>query len=113
MRGAGSPGARTEREIYIMAIPMQGSWTVSVKSKSADFPQRFIIAGADAGNGTYVGAVATPPVPVTGAHWRIQIQNDPGGGFVDSADQIKFPTISGGQYRFDIREQRCRRRRGL
>src|SRR4029079_13949768 len=25
-----------------------------------------------------------------------------GGGFIDSADQIKFPTVSGGQYRFDI-----------
>jgi hypothetical protein len=85
-----------------MAIPMQGSWTVSVKSKSAAFPQRFIIAGADSGNGTYVGAVATPAVAVTGANWRIQIQNDPGGGFVDSAEQIKFPTIFGGQYRFDI-----------
>ena len=85
-----------------MAIPMQGSWTVSVKAKNADFPQRFIIAGADTGNGTYVGAVATPPVHVTGAHWRIQIQNNPGGGFVDSEDQIKFPTVSGGQYRFDI-----------
>ena len=81
---------------------MQGSWTVSVKSKSADFPQRFIIAGADIGNGTYVGAVTTPPVLVEGAHWRIQVQNDPGGGFVDSGEQIKFPTVSGGQYRFDI-----------
>ena len=85
-----------------MAIPMQGSWTVSVKSKSADFPQRFIIAGADFGNGTYIGDVATPPVPVGGAHWRIQIQNNPGTGFVDSADQIKFPTIVGANYRFDI-----------
>lgn len=85
-----------------MAIPMQGSWTVSVKSKSAAFPQRFIIAGAESGNGTYVGAVGTNPVPVSGPNWRIQIQNDPGGGFVDSADQIKFPTISGGRYRFDI-----------
>jgi len=85
-----------------MAIPMQGSWTVSVKSKSADFPQRFVIAGADSGNGTYAGATATAPVLVTGQHWRIQIQNNPGGGFVDSADQIKFPTISGNQYHFDI-----------
>src|SRR4029079_9463128 len=85
-----------------MAIPMQGSWTVSVKAKNADFPQRFIIAGADSGNGTYAGALSTSPVLVTGAHWRIQIQNDPGGGFIDSADQIKFPTVSGGQYRFDI-----------
>ena len=85
-----------------MAIPMQGSWTVSVKSKSASFPQRFIVAGADSGNGTYAGEVATPAVPVTGANWRIQIQNNPGGGFVDSADQIKFPSVSVGQYRFDI-----------
>ncbi len=85
-----------------MAIPIQGSWTVSVKSKSAAFPQRFIIAGADSGNGTYAGEVTTPAVSVTGANWRIQIQNDPGGGFVDSADQIKFPTVSGLQYRFDI-----------
>jgi len=69
-----------------MAIPMQGSWTVSVKAKNADFPQRFIIAGADSGNGTYNGALATPPVLVTGANWRIQIQNNPGGGFVDSQD---------------------------
>ena len=85
-----------------MAIPMQGSWTVSVKSRSAAFPQRFIIDGADTGNGTYNGVVATPPVFVTGANWRIQIQNDPGTGFVNSADQIKFPTVSTGNYRVDI-----------
>jgi hypothetical protein len=85
-----------------MAIPMQGSWTVSVKSKSAAFPQRFIIDGADSGNGTYAGVIATAPVRVTGDNWRVQIQNNPGPGFVDSDDQIKFPTVSGGNYRFDI-----------
>lgn len=85
-----------------MAIPMQGAWTVTVKSKSAALSQRFIIAGADSGNGTYAGEVGTPAVPVTGANWRIQIQNNPGGGFIDSADQIKFPTVSGLQYQFDI-----------
>ena len=85
-----------------MAIPMQGSWTVSVKSKNAAFPQRFIIAGADSGNGTHAGATSTAPVLVTGAHWRIQIQNNPGSGFVDSDEQIKFPTVSASQYRFDI-----------
>ena len=85
-----------------MAIPMQGSWTVSVKSRSASFPQRFIIDGADTGNGTYNGVVATAPFLVTGANWRIQIQNDPGGGFVNSAEQIKFPTVSAGNYRVDI-----------
>ena len=85
-----------------MPINMQGSWTVSVKSKSASFPQRFIISGATSGNGTYVGDVATAPVPVAGAAWAITIQNNPGTGFINSADQIKFPTVSGGQYRFDI-----------
>src|SRR5258706_6732872 len=81
---------------------MQGAWTVSVKSKSAAFPQRFVIAGANSGNGTYAGEVATPAVAVSGANWRIQIQNNPGSGFIDSADQIKFPTVSGLQYLFDI-----------
>src|SRR5262245_11481026 len=85
-----------------MAIPMQGSWTVSVKSKNAAFDQRFIIAGADSGNGTYAGLVSTTPVTVTGANWRIQIQNNPGSGFVDSQEQIKFPTVVGTEYRFDI-----------
>ena len=85
-----------------MPINMQGSWTVRVKSKDASFPQRFIISGAASGNGTYVGAVATPPVFVTGAAWAITIQNNPGSGFVNSGEQIKFPTVSGGQYRFDI-----------
>lgn len=84
-----------------MAIPMQGSWTVSFKSKSAAFPQQFVIAGATSGNGTYPGVAGTT-VAVTGDNWRIQIQNNPGTGFIDSAEQIKFPTISGGQYRFDI-----------
>lgn len=85
-----------------MTITMQGSWSVSVKSKSAAYPQRFTIAGAATGNGTYAGQVSTPPVYVTGDSWSITIQNDPGTGFTDSADRIKFPTVSAGQYRFDI-----------
>jgi hypothetical protein len=85
-----------------MPITMQGSWTVSVKSKSAAFPQRFVIEGAATGNGTYPGDVAAAPVFVTGASWIVRIQNNPGTGFVDSADRIKFPAVVAGQYRFDI-----------
>lgn len=85
-----------------MSITMQGPWTVSVKSKNAAFPQRFIISGADTGNGTYAGETTTPPVSVTGDSWAITIQNNPGSGFQDSDDQIKFPFIAGGQYHFDI-----------
>jgi len=86
-----------------MAITMQGAWTVAVKSKSAAFAQRFIISNAASGNGTYAGDVATPPVFVTGDHWSISIQNQPKPGqWVDSADQITFPTVAGGKVQFDI-----------
>ena len=85
-----------------MAIRMQGAWTVSVHSKSAAFSQRFLIEGAAAGNGTYTGDIMTPPVFVTGADWTIRIQHNPGTGWRDSEEQITTPTISLGQYRFDI-----------
>lgn len=85
-----------------MTITMQGSWTVAVKSKSAAFPQRFVIAGALSGNGSHPGDVSAPPVHVTGSHWTIRIQNNPGGGFVDSDAQLKFPTATPTEYRFDI-----------
>jgi hypothetical protein len=81
---------------------MQGSWTVSFKSKSAAFPQRFIIQGAASGNGTYAGEASTPPVYVTGSTWSINIQHDPGTGWINSEMQWKFPTVSSGQYRVDI-----------
>jgi hypothetical protein len=86
-----------------MAINMQGSWTVRVKSKSAAFAQRFVISGAASGNGTYAGAVATAPVTVTGNAWAITVQNDQGSGqWVASKDRITFPTVFGTNYQFDI-----------
>jgi hypothetical protein len=85
-----------------MTIAMQGSWTVAVKSKDAAFPQRFVVAGAATGNGTHAGVTTTPPVAVSGDNWTITVQHNPGGGFIDSTDQIKFPTIVGTQYQFDI-----------
>ena len=85
-----------------MAINMQGSWTVSVKSKESDLPQRFIIAGADTGNGTYVGDPSTPPVAASGNNWSITTQNDPGTGFVDSGARITPPVNLAGQFQFDI-----------
>jgi hypothetical protein len=86
-----------------MAITMQGSWTVSVKSVEGFEPaQRFIISGASTGNGTYTGAAATPPVNVTGASWVITIQIQSGTTWVTEHDRITFPSVSGGRYRFDI-----------
>ncbi len=86
-----------------MSIAMQGSWTVSVQTKEAgSTPQRFIIAGAATGNGTYTGATSTPAVHVTGTAWSIDVQHNPGGGFVDSFMEITFPTNNGHQYAFHI-----------
>ena len=71
-----------------MSISMQGTWTVSVKSKEPfSSPQQFIITGATSGNGTYVGNTTTPPVTVTGDAWSIIVQHNSGSGFVDSFDQ--------------------------
>jgi len=81
---------------------MQGSWFVRVKSKSAKFQQRFVISGAAYGNGVYAGDVSTPDVWVTGNHWTITIQNNPGTGFRPSVEQIKFPAVSGGNYWVEI-----------
>jgi hypothetical protein len=62
-----------------MTIGLQGTWSVSVKSKSASWAQRFVIAGADSGNGTYTGATTTPAVLVSGEQWGVTIQNNPSG----------------------------------
>lgn len=81
---------------------MQGDWTIRVKSKNASFPQRFIVSGADSGNGIYTGSTGTPAVDVTGAQWIIKIQYDGGGGFQLSNTRLKFPQRIGNEYVFDI-----------
>lgn len=85
-----------------MAIRMQGAWTVTVKAKNAAFQQRFLVEGADSGNGTYAGDISTPAVFVTGADWNIRIEHNAGSGWLDSDDQITFPAVNAGQYQFDI-----------
>jgi hypothetical protein len=82
---------------------MQGSWTVSVKSKEpGSTPQQFTIAGAATGNGTYVGDTSTPPVHVSGAAWSIDFQHQSTASFVESVYEINFPAHNGSQYTFDI-----------
>lgn len=84
-----------------MIIAMQGNWTVTVKSKGAAFPQRFVVQGATSANGTHPGTPGTS-VFVTGAQWSIAIQNDPGTGFQASETKLTFPHQVGSNYVFDI-----------
>jgi hypothetical protein len=85
-----------------MIISMQGNWTVSVKSKSAAFEQRFVVSGAASGNGSHPGTPGTT-VAVTGSQWSIAIQNNPGTGFQLSDTMLKFPHKVGGNIEFEIR----------
>ena len=85
-----------------MIISMHGNWTISVKSKEAAFPQRFVVAGAISGNGSHDITGTTPPIAVTGNQWSIAILNNPGNGFRLSDTRIKFPVLSGGNFIFDI-----------
>src|SRR5262245_44780415 len=86
-----------------MAVTMQGSWTVAVKSKNAAFAQRFVVAGAAGGNGPHNGTPGTS-VFVSGTQWSVNIQSQaPGQPWKDSAQRITFPTVSGGLVKFDIR----------
>jgi hypothetical protein len=96
------PATQPNAEGISMSITMQGAWTLSVKTKNAAFAQRFIVSGASTGNGTYAGELATSPVFVSGTAWSVTIQNRPAKTWVDSADQITFPSASGGLVRMDI-----------
>jgi len=58
-----------------MPIQIQGNWTITVQVKNPlALPQRFIITGAQTGNGTYNGFVGATPVFVTGNNWTLNIQ---------------------------------------
>lgn len=49
-----------------MTIGLQGTWSVSVKSKSASWAQRFVIEGSDSSDGNYSGVTTTPAELVSG-----------------------------------------------
>lgn len=58
-----------------MPITLAGNWTIEVYQKNPQaLPQRFIVSGATFGNGTYVGEMGAPSVPITGQNWQLNIQ---------------------------------------
>ncbi len=85
-----------------MAITMQGSWTLRVKSRNAAYAQRFIVSGAATGNGVHDGTVGTTVV-VTGSQWSLQVQHQPTRqAWRDSAQRIGLPTVADGLLRAEI-----------
>jgi hypothetical protein len=98
---AENPRKSRQNRRQSMYVTMQGNWSVKVKFNEGFPPQRFIISGAASGNGTYTATAGTT-VNVVGSMWTINIQHNPGSGFCDSYTRIKFPTLSGGKYSFDI-----------
>jgi hypothetical protein len=88
-----------------MTIGLQGSWTVSVASKDAAWPQRFRVEGSSNGaDGTYSGVTSTPPVFVTGTQWGVTVEHDPTGPTSWTPNRNRFANyrVSGGQFLFDI-----------
>jgi len=85
-----------------VAITMQGSWTLRVKTRNAAYAPRFIVSGAATGNGTYDGIVGNA-VFVTGAQWSLQVQHRPTGQlWRDLMQRICLPAVEGGVLRFDV-----------
>ncbi len=85
-----------------MGITMQGSWTVRVKSRQAACPQRFVVRGADIGNGPHDGAPGNAAF-VSGARWTLTVQQQSADGrWRDGPARLGFPVVDGGLLRFDI-----------
>jgi hypothetical protein len=85
-----------------MIVSMQGNWSVSVKTKQAAYPQRYIVTGALTGNGIYDAVNDMESVQVKGNQWTISIEHNPGNGFTLSDTRIKFPRKIEDEYVFDI-----------
>lgn len=87
-----------------MTINMQGAWTLTVTGKNSGFLQRFRVAGASAGNGTYDGTVGFS-VFVSGAAWGLTIESAPAGptAWTPSAMRmVDFRTEADGTFRFRL-----------
>lgn len=86
-----------------MAITMQGAWTVTVKSKNAAFAQRVVVSRSGQPDLIVAGTTGNA-VFVNAPQWSVNVQHQAGAGqpWIDSAQRITSPSVSGGLLRFDI-----------
>jgi hypothetical protein len=87
-----------------MSITMQGGWTVSVKSKSAAFGQRFVVSQPGSPD-IIIPGKAGNSVFVNAPQWSINIQSQSGAGqpWLDSRQRIGVPSVSGSTLSFNIK----------
>ncbi len=87
-----------------MSITMQGGWTVSVKSKSAAFAQRFVVSQPGKPD-IIVDGIAGNSVFVNAPNWSVNIQSQSGSGkpWLDSRQRIGVPSVHGSTLSFDLR----------
>lgn len=86
-----------------MAITMQGAWTVTVKAKSASFAQRVVISRPGLADIIVAGTVGNA-VFVNVPQWSVSIQSQAGSGqpWLNSAQRLGTPSVSGGLLHVDI-----------
>ncbi len=88
-----------------MTIGLQGSWIVSVKTKSAAWEQRFLIEGStNSVDGPYVGELSTSAVFVDSEQWGVTIENNPTGpvGWRPSRTRLVNFRVETGFFKVDI-----------
>lgn len=85
-----------------MPITMQGNWTLRVTARNAAYAQRFIVSGADTGDGVYDGTVGQR-VFVSGSQWSLQVQHRLARqDWRDSAQRLGLPGVRDGLLRVDV-----------
>lgn len=86
-----------------MAIIMHGSWTLRVSAHNSAIAQRFVVSGAETGNGSH-DVAAGAAVQVTGRQWSVRMQQRTAGpSWQDARPRIGYPWIAAGLLRFEIR----------
>jgi len=85
-----------------MAIIMHGSWTLRTSAQDSAVAQRFVVSGAETGNGSHE-ASAGAAVFVTGRQWSVRLQYRPAGqAWRDATPRIGYPWIASGLLRLEI-----------
>jgi len=85
-------------------IRMQGSWTVTVQSKSAAFAQRIVVLHENGKETVHPGVAGAAAFTVSEGIWGLRVEHSPlAGTWQVSRDRITFPRLVGGEYELLIR----------